>query len=89
VVRAAGADAILVGESLIKSDNRETLIEELSNIDDPRNGLSVKTDIAVAPWFMYEVANPSTSRFSSKTPFDGEALFISAIKCSLSFRNAW
>ena len=38
-VRAAGSDAILVGESLIKSKNREALIVELSNIDDPRNGL--------------------------------------------------
>ena len=38
-VRAAGADAILVGESLITSENRATLIEELSNINDPRNGL--------------------------------------------------
>ena len=38
-VRAAGADAILVGECLIKSNDRETLIEELSNINDPRNGL--------------------------------------------------
>ena len=38
-VRAAGADAILVGESLITSESRATLIEELSNIYDPRNGL--------------------------------------------------
>ena len=38
-VRAAGSDAILVGESLITSKNREALVTELSNINDPRNGL--------------------------------------------------
>ena len=37
ILRAAGVDGILVGESLITSSDTAKLVQELSSIDDPRN----------------------------------------------------